>query len=174
MINIQLFGNTLHVCDNNRRVFDVCENGLERVLNEHKLTILDRITKKRAIKIVNGTDEFSLTQRRIYVAMLENEPRKVMALTGDGDDVTREIKRLGLVDVCRTVYENLRERDLHPSGEFDKAGRWYATNRELVGCRAPSRAWPYSEMNHCRTLKYVKRCALYFNCKTIDDLLAVV
>ena len=57
----------------------------------------------------------------------------------------------------------LRDRRLHPDGEFDKAGRWYPSDAEKCpqcdSMRSPSRAWPYSYMVHCRTINHV--CARY-------------
>lgn len=56
-------------------------------------------------------------------------------------------------------YEKLQSREIHPNGEFDKAGRWYPSESESQDCcseiRSPSRAYPYSYMVHCRTLAHV-------------------
>ena len=50
-------------------------------------------------------------------------------------------------------------RSQHPAGNFDNAGRWSATGSERQACcnavRSPSRAFPYSEMTHCRTAKHI-------------------
>lgn len=60
-------------------------------------------------------------------------------------------------------FRALSNREIHPEGEFDKAGRWYPSDYERCDCcdsiRAPSRAYPYSYMVHCRTLKHV--CCKY-------------
>lgn len=51
-----------------------------------------------------------------------------------------------------------RERALNPSGTFDKGGRWWPEGDEHRSCcnvRAPSRAYPYSLMVHCRTAEHV-------------------
>ncbi len=72
------------------------------------------------------------------------------------------------------VYCELKERIIHPTGKFDNGGRWYAENSDLISCRTPSRAWPYSQMSACRTKKYVKAVQEQFNCKTIDELRAAV
>lgn len=56
-------------------------------------------------------------------------------------------------------YEKRQSRREHPSGSFDRAGRWYASDEERASCcnvRGPSRAFPYSQMVHCRTLKHIK------------------
>lgn len=54
------------------------------------------------------------------------------------------------------VYEARRDRERHPEGKTDNAGRWYPTAREDAGgdgssTRCPSRAWPWSYMHRCRT-----------------------
>jgi len=52
-----------------------------------------------------------------------------------------------------------RDRTAHPSGKFDKAGRWYPSENETCECcssvRSPSRSFPYSYMTHCRTMAHV-------------------
>lgn len=74
----------------------------------------------------------------------------------------------------KEVYKMLKNREINPSGSFDSGGRWYANNKELINVRTPSRAWPYSEMVACRTLKYVKAVQAKFNCDNLNSLIAVV
>lgn len=51
-------------------------------------------------------------------------------------------------------FVKLQTREIHPSGTFDNAGRFY-----LGDCpawiREPSRRYPLSQMQHGRTLEYV-------------------
>jgi hypothetical protein len=58
-----------------------------------------------------------------------------------------------------TEYLKLKIREIHPEGTFDKGGRFYLAESEKCDCcrgiRSPSRAYPYSEMKHARTLKHV-------------------
>jgi hypothetical protein len=60
---------------------------------------------------------------------------------------------------CLQKFKARQERREHPSGDFDKAGRWYPSDEEKQDCcssiRGPSRRWPMSYMVHCRTLKHV-------------------
>jgi hypothetical protein len=77
-------------------------------------------------------------------------------------------------DMINQIYQELKERMIHPSGKFDNGGRWYAENADLISCRTPSRAWPYSEMQACRTKKYVTKVAEKYNCKTTEELRASV
>jgi hypothetical protein len=65
----------------------------------------------------------------------------------------------------------LKERELHPRGEFDKAGRFYLADSELVDCRAPSAKYPYSQMQAGRTAKYVKRMNEKYRPQTIEAFL---
>lgn len=60
------------------------------------------------------------------------------------------------MDPVDEVYEALKDREIHPAGEFDNAGRFYAENSHLLSCRTPSRAHPYSQILSCRTRRYVK------------------
>ena len=62
-----------------------------------------------------------------------------------------------------------RDRISHPSGNFDKKGRWYPSEKETASCcsdiRAPSNSFPYSLMIHCRTIKHV---ATLYGCEVSD------
>lgn len=57
------------------------------------------------------------------------------------------------------LYRARRERQAHPIGGFDNAGRWYPKGGEntpdCATVRRPSRAYPYSLMLHCRTAAHV-------------------
>lgn len=52
-----------------------------------------------------------------------------------------------------------QQRQEHPDGKFDSAGRWNPSREERCKCcaniRTPSRRWPYSRMKHCRSLRHV-------------------
>jgi len=72
------------------------------------------------------------------------------------------------------VYEMLQNREIHPSGEFDKQKRFYLTHGHLVDVRSPSKAWPNSEMFAGRTKKYVKAVYQEFKPKTINSLLKAI
>ena len=76
--------------------------------------------------------------------------------------------------ICKLVFHQLQNREFNPSGGFDKAGRWWAEHDHLINVRSPSRAFPYSHMVACRTLKYVKAVCVEFHCTTITALRAIV
>ena len=78
------------------------------------------------------------------------------------------------INIINDVYSALKNREIHPSGKFDSAGRWYAKHDDLINVRWPSRAFPYSQMTACRTKKYVKKVAEKFGCMTVADLRAHV
>jgi hypothetical protein len=66
-------------------------------------------------------------------------------------------------DQIETVHIAMKNRYIHPEGEFDKGGRWYPSEAESVGLegiRSPSKHWPYSYLTSCRTLKHVKIVAI--------------
>ncbi|MDO4895662.1 hypothetical protein [Moraxella sp.] len=67
----------------------------------------------------------------------------------------------------------LKERKLHPVGEFDKRGRFYLEDDELVDVRSPSAAYPYSQMSAGRTSKFVKAMAEKYKVQSKDELLAL-
>ena len=73
--------------------------------------------------------------------------------------------------IIQAVYEDLQSRTVNPSGTFDRSGRFYAANADLISVRAPSRAYPYSHMLACRTKKYVAKVCKKFGCVTKEDLL---
>jgi hypothetical protein len=77
-------------------------------------------------------------------------------------------------NIINIVYNELQNRNLHPTGEFDKKGRWYAANDDLINVRSPSAAWPYSQMTACRSKKYVKKVAEKYGCETLEQLRASV
>lgn len=58
-----------------------------------------------------------------------------------------------------TRYLARKNRTAHPEGKWDRGGRWYPTGAELRACcnsiRPPSRNWPRSLMQHCRTAEHV-------------------
>lgn len=61
-------------------------------------------------------------------------------------------------ELIETKYKARQSRSEHPSGTFDKAGRWYPDSQEKCSCcnvRQPSRAYPYSLLLHCRTKKHI-------------------
>lgn len=56
-------------------------------------------------------------------------------------------------------YLDRQSRKSHPSGRTDNGGRWYPDESEECKCcnsiREPSRTYPWSLMNHCRTATHV-------------------
>jgi hypothetical protein len=66
---------------------------------------------------------------------------------------------MDLIITATVEYILLRDRIIDPCGKFDKAGRWYPDVEEQASCcssvHGPTRAYPYSYMVHCRTMKHV-------------------
>lgn len=73
----------------------------------------------------------------------------------------------------KQVYVALRDRDENPRGNFDKQGRFYVIDADLVDVRSPSFKYPYSQMNAARTAKFVKALAEKYKCQSIEELRAV-
>ncbi len=58
--------------------------------------------------------------------------------------------------IADAIYTARKDRRVHPEGSFDKAKRWYPSNREDADgdgtcVRSPTRAYPFSYMLRCRT-----------------------
>lgn len=57
------------------------------------------------------------------------------------------------------MYKKLKSREVHPSGRFDNAGRWYPD--EYYCCceniRRPSQNYPMSLNKHCRSIEHVAK-----------------
>lgn len=76
-------------------------------------------------------------------------------------------------DDLKEVYLLLKDRKLHPVGEFDSRGRFYLEDDELVDVRAPSASYPYSQMNAGRTSKFIKAMAEKYKPQNLDELIAL-
>lgn len=72
----------------------------------------------------------------------------------------------------KKVYLMLKNREIHPKGEFDKMGRFYLNDSELVNVRSPSVKYPYTQMSAGRTSKFVKAIADKYACNTIEELIS--
>ncbi|MDO4896305.1 MAG: hypothetical protein Q3971_02985 [Moraxella sp.] len=76
-------------------------------------------------------------------------------------------------DDLKAVYTMLKDRQLHPTGEFDKQGRFWLEDSELVDVRTPSTKYPYSQMTAGRTSKFVKAMAEKYKPQTLSELIAL-
>ena len=77
-------------------------------------------------------------------------------------------------EIINEIYQQAKEREIHPSGDFDKKKRWYpdfAIERYTDGVRTPSAAWPFSLMTHCRTKKFIKKMVEESGVKTLEEAL---
>lgn len=63
------------------------------------------------------------------------------------------------IEKAAQEYIDRKNRDKHPSGVFDNAGRWEPDDDEWCECcsyiRSPSRCYPFSLMVHCRSLEHI-------------------
>lgn len=70
---------------------------------------------------------------------------------------TTDPKILGAV----RVYLDRQAKISCPDGKCDSGGRWYPSETEHQPCcrgiRSPSRAWPRSLQDHCRSACHVSR-----------------
>ena len=76
--------------------------------------------------------------------------------------------------MIKEVYLMLKYKEINPSGYFDQGGRWFSHNQNLINVREPSRAWPYSQLTACRSLKYVKKIADINGTQSIEELIKLV
>jgi hypothetical protein len=74
------------------------------------------------------------------------------------------------------VYQLLQQRKIHPAGDFDNAKRWYSAHPDAcTSSRSPSRAYPFSLMNGCRTKGYVTtRAATIESTVTVAELVKLI
>jgi len=78
--------------------------------------------------------------------------------------------------IINEVYRQAKNREIHPSGDFDSKKRWYpcaVLDAYADGVRIPSAAWPFSLMVHCRTKKFIKKMVEESGVKTLDDALTL-
>ncbi|MFB6349936.1 hypothetical protein ACFBZI_12025 [Moraxella sp. ZJ142] len=73
-------------------------------------------------------------------------------------------------DEIKAVFIKLKARKLHPIGGFDKMGRFFLKDWELVNARPPSKKYPYSQMTASRTSAFVKEIAKKYKPRTQEDL----
>jgi hypothetical protein len=73
--------------------------------------------------------------------------------------MSTEIVTSQLLESAYEVWLSRKSRESHPVGTFDNAGRWYPSKEERLDCcesiRKPSRAFPYSLMQHCRSAAHI-------------------
>ncbi len=151
---------------NEYELFSPCQPGLMRFLKRYKLDVESKVTEKRLCRLLMEDGRPSLAEKLGY---------KEGEAAIDRDDMKEINKLLGKnLYACKKIYRELQGRIINPSGSFGNSGRFYAANGNLISCRRPSRAYPYSEMNACRTFKYVKKCFLFFGCKNEAELRMVV
>lgn len=71
-----------------------------------------------------------------------------------------ETKEIVREVVIKAIFISRRDRNTHPDGHFDKAGRWWPSAEEECDCcdniREPSRRWPYNYLVHCRSAAHVR------------------
>ena len=66
------------------------------------------------------------------------------------------------IRVAAAIYLRRRERIDHPKGKFDGAQRWYpdvSEGLDTSSLRTPTRAWPYSYLLSCRTIRHCAKLA---------------
>lgn len=106
--------------------------------------------------------------KEFAVANLPNpEAVKIIELL----DKHSEVESTLTDDETKEVWRMLKDRHLNPKGEFDKQGRFYLKDSELVNVRTPSARYPYSQMTAGRSSKFVKAVAQKYNCKSKEELL---
>jgi hypothetical protein len=73
--------------------------------------------------------------------------------------MSTEIVTPQLLESAYDLWLSRQNRDSHPAGTFDNAGRWYPCKEERLDCcegiRKPSRDYPFSLIQHCRSIVHV-------------------
>lgn len=74
--------------------------------------------------------------------------------------MARQIENPAQAVAVAKMYNDRQSRRTNPDGTFDNGGRFYLSEAERCECcegiRPPSKAWPYSQMVHARTLRHVR------------------
>jgi hypothetical protein len=70
-----------------------------------------------------------------------------------------EIESVTRLEMAIATYLERQSQEDSPLGEYDHSGRWYPYLGERRECcraiRSPSKAFPYSLLKHCMTLRHV-------------------
>lgn len=122
---------------------------------DNDVTIPDISNPTAMLAYINNNQELDLTALQAYY----NENYVEKEATVSREDI-------------KAVFQMLKDRELHPVGTFDKAGRFYLRDSELVDVRSPSAKYPYSQMNAGRTAKFVKAIAEKYKCSDKAALIA--
>jgi hypothetical protein len=95
----------------------------------------------------------------MVVGPKERQADRSMALTIDIAALAGELGYSNEDVAAARAYVARRNRTAHPSGRFDKAGRFCLDGSErgarCAAIREPSREFPYSEMTHARSAEHV-------------------
>ena len=78
-------------------------------------------------------------------------------------------------EIINKIFEMAKSREIHPSGDLDKAGRWYPDDllsALMDSVRSPTRSYPWSYMSHCRTKKFIKKCVEKYQFTSLEEALA--
>ena len=114
---------------------------------------------------------YDADESREFVNYIDDEKKSdliIEILGGIADEKVQDTKITK--KELRKVFLELKDRILHPKGTFDKAGRFYLYDVELVKARSPSVRFPYSQMLAGRTAKFVKAIAEKYNVQGIKEL----
>lgn len=102
---------------------------------------------------------------------VQNEVQELVTKIKELIDERNSQKQVLTKDELKQVYVWLKERILHPTGIFDKGGRFYLEDDELVDVRSPSAKYPYSQMSAGRTSKFVKAMAEKYKPTSLKEFL---
>lgn len=100
---------------------------------------------------INTFTNYEVDTMSIYQSSIDD------ALKSDNAQQVPAADIYSRVMVCAREYINRRDRICHPGGSFDSGGRFSLSEKYdcCDGIRSPSRAYPFSEMLHGRTLGHV-------------------
>lgn len=144
-----------------------------KTLRELKIFIDDQIFEDENIEDLVNEYEYDTSNPhhiKLLLDKLDNANSDFhQIVTNALIDINKQTSTLSK-DAIKSVYMSLKNRDENPRGEFDKNGRFYIIDSDLLNVRSPSIAYPYSQMNAARTAKFVKLLVNKYKCNTIDDL----
>lgn len=126
---------------------------------------LDRTNPKAVQKFINGidVDGKSISEKIVINSWIDD----IKQLIAEYEQQQHSLSR----DELKQIYLWLKDRKLHPKGEFDRAKRFYLKDRELVDVRPPSAKHPFSQMQAGRTSKFVNAMADKYKPQTLQAML---
>lgn len=166
MSNLKIFHN-LTSGDNDMQDFTNYVNELASVLKLEKKEFAFNKRNPYMVELFIDYCKYNYAQQLKEKAEAEEKLESLVQALNEFNTLQHNVTDKEIKEVCTL----LKERKIHPKGEFDKRGRFYLDDVELVSVRSPSAKFPYSQMVAGRTRKFVNAMADKYKPQNKDELL---